>query len=93
MIEYDRIMERIRVVISRVVDMSEHMDRRNEYLQLFAAAAILAAAKTDDPELEKYLMALSSGVSSGRPKECHSHDVAPQVWPRDRRSNSRSMPE
>jgi len=78
MIEHDRITERIRVIALKLVDMSERMDRHNEYLQLFAAAAILAAAKTDNPELEKHLMALSSKVSAGRPKEQRSHNVAPK---------------
>ena len=61
--EYVQIVQRICEVATKVVDLSEHMDRSNEYLQIFSAAAVIASAETDDPEAEKCLMALSFKVS------------------------------
>ena len=66
--EHDRIVKRIRAVASEVVELSEHIDRHNEYLQIFSAAAIIASAATEDPELEKNLIALSCKVSKIAPQ-------------------------
>lgn len=63
MSEHEQIMQRVRDVADNVVRLSETMDPRNEYLQMFSAAAIIASDETDDPELEKCLMALSCKVS------------------------------
>lgn len=63
MSEHDHIMRRVRDVADSVVRLSETMDPHNEYLQIFSAGALLASDITNDPELEKCLMALSCKVS------------------------------